>query len=193
MFNKNLKAIRLKQGLCQKQVADYLNISPQSVSKWEKGEALPSIEFLPKMAECLNCEINDFFIPAKESSYDLEMLKEFFDYMTAYMYEKTKKEEHLIPLIKKYPDILEVIRALGEDIKRYQTIKPKIIQGILGCSDEETKIFVRYFEKHEMIEKIDATDSYFVVKNSIDGLAILLRMMMRLCNYIENDNLRTTA
>lgn len=57
MFNENLKNIRLKQGLSQKKVADYLNISPQSVSKWEKGESLPSVLFLPQLAECLNCEI----------------------------------------------------------------------------------------------------------------------------------------
>ena len=61
MFNKNLKNIRLQQGLSQKQVADYLLVSPQSVSEWEKGEALPSIEYLPKLAECLNCDINAFF------------------------------------------------------------------------------------------------------------------------------------
>ena len=51
MFNHNLKALRLKSGLSQKQVADFLSVTPQSVSKWEKGEALPSIDFLPKLAE----------------------------------------------------------------------------------------------------------------------------------------------
>lgn len=61
MFNINLKRIRLEQELSQKQIADFLTVSPQSVSKWEKGEALPSIDFLPKLAECLNCDVNAFF------------------------------------------------------------------------------------------------------------------------------------
>ncbi len=66
MFNNNLKALRLKSGLSQKQVADFLNVTPQSVSKWEKGEALPSIDYLPRLAECLNCDFNAFF--AKEET-----------------------------------------------------------------------------------------------------------------------------
>ena len=37
MFNDNLKRIRLKSGLSQKQLAEYLSISSQSVSKWETG------------------------------------------------------------------------------------------------------------------------------------------------------------
>lgn len=74
MFSKNLKNIRLQQGLSQKRVADYLLVSPQSVSKWEKGEALPSIEYLPKLAECLNCDINAFFKPIQKKELDLGLL-----------------------------------------------------------------------------------------------------------------------
>lgn len=61
MFSNNLKALRLKSGLSQKQVADFLCVTPQSVSKWENGDSLPSIDFLPKLAECLDCDINAFF------------------------------------------------------------------------------------------------------------------------------------
>ena len=49
MFHERLKAIRIKCEKTQKDLADYLNISPQSVSKWEKGEALPSLEYLPNL------------------------------------------------------------------------------------------------------------------------------------------------
>ena len=75
MFHINLKNQRLKCGLSQKQIADYLNITPQSVSKWENGDALPSIDYLPKLAECLNCEINDFFAQDRNNAFNIEMLK----------------------------------------------------------------------------------------------------------------------
>ena len=65
MFSKNLINIRLQQGLSQKQVADFLTVSPQSVSKWEKGEALPSIDYLPKLAECLKFHTNTYIIKKK--------------------------------------------------------------------------------------------------------------------------------
>ena len=61
MFHEKLKAIRIKCEKTQKDLADYLNISPQSISKWEKGEALPSLEYLPKIAKFYNCDINLFF------------------------------------------------------------------------------------------------------------------------------------
>lgn len=61
MFHEKLKAIRIKCEKTQKDLADYLNISPQSISKWEKGEALPSLEYLPKIAKFYNFDINSFF------------------------------------------------------------------------------------------------------------------------------------
>ena len=61
MFHEKLKELRAKAKKTQKDLADYLMISPQSVSKWELGESLPSMEYLPKIAKFLDCEPNDFF------------------------------------------------------------------------------------------------------------------------------------
>jgi len=54
MFNEQLKNIRKTSGKTQKDLADYLQISAQSISKWEKGEALPSLEFLPRLQDSLD-------------------------------------------------------------------------------------------------------------------------------------------
>lgn len=72
MIHENLKRIRAHSGATQQQLADYLNVSPQSISKWEKGEAYPSIEYLPKMAEFFHCGINTFF-----SEYELQIYEKF--------------------------------------------------------------------------------------------------------------------
>ena len=61
MFHDKLKEIRTKLKKTQKDLAEYLSISPQSVSKWEKGEALPSMEYLPKIAKFFGCTPNEFF------------------------------------------------------------------------------------------------------------------------------------
>ena len=65
MFHDKLKEIRTKLKKTQKELAEYLSISPQSVSKWEKGEALPSMEYLPKIAKFFGCTPNDFFEEAE--------------------------------------------------------------------------------------------------------------------------------
>lgn len=188
MFNKNLKTIRLTRCLSQKQVADYLNISPQSISKWEKGETLPSIAFLPQMAECFNCEINDFFISDAENLFDLEMLKDFFAFMTERICEKNGTTEDFIPFIKQYPNICEVLENLGKKMKQHQVIKTKTLQKILDCTEEENALFIQYFIKHELIEKIDTDDSYFVIKSNFDGLVMVVKLMIETCELIGKSN-----
>ena len=70
MLNENLKRLRVANKFTQQEVAEYLTISPQSISKWEKGEALPSVEFLPKLAQLFHCSVNAFF-----SAYEMEIFE----------------------------------------------------------------------------------------------------------------------
>ena len=49
-LSENLKKYRIKKNLTQEEVAEYLGITPQSVSKWERGECYPDITFLPALA-----------------------------------------------------------------------------------------------------------------------------------------------
>lgn len=58
---QKIKEFRCKNSLTQKQVADLLGVSPQSVSKWERQESYPDITFLPLLAAVLECRIDDFF------------------------------------------------------------------------------------------------------------------------------------
>ncbi len=49
---------RKELGLTQNQLARFLNISFQAVSKWENGTAYPDIEMLPKLAAALNTTVD---------------------------------------------------------------------------------------------------------------------------------------
>lgn len=49
-LSENLKKYRMMKNLTQEDVAMYLGITPQSVSKWERGESYPDITFLPALA-----------------------------------------------------------------------------------------------------------------------------------------------
>ena len=48
-FNENLVRYRKRAGLTQQQLAQKLSITPQAVSKWEKG-SYPDCELLPKLS-----------------------------------------------------------------------------------------------------------------------------------------------
>lgn len=49
-FGTTLKELRKKRGLTQEQLAEYLGISSQAVSKWENNISYPDVSLLPVLA-----------------------------------------------------------------------------------------------------------------------------------------------
>ena len=174
MFNKNLKNIRLNRGISQKQVANYLNVSPQSVSKWEKGEALPSIEYLPRLAELLNCDINAFFAQAMTDAVDSEVLSKFLDLMNEAVIDETKTPDDIVAFICEHPSIAKETVEFCHSINEHKTLNVKTVMGILNCSDSEARTFIEHLLKGEMLEKLDIEDTYFVIKDNVKGFIILV-------------------
>ena len=59
VFQNNLKALRMKKGLSQGELAIRLNVVRQTVSKWEKGVSVPDAETIIKLADLLDTSVND--------------------------------------------------------------------------------------------------------------------------------------
>lgn len=57
----DLKALRERSGLSQTELAAIVNVSQQSVAKWENGVNSPRTDKIPEIAKALNCEISDLF------------------------------------------------------------------------------------------------------------------------------------
>ena len=45
-INERLKEMRLNAGMSQEELASKLNVSRQSVSKWETGDSLPDLSLI---------------------------------------------------------------------------------------------------------------------------------------------------
>lgn len=56
---KNLKALREKRNLTQEQVAAELNVSRIAVVYWEQGKQNPRTKHLRKLANLLQCTVDD--------------------------------------------------------------------------------------------------------------------------------------
>ena len=59
LIGENLKELRKKKNNTQEDLAEFLTVSITSVSKWERGECYPDIEFLPKIASYYDVSVDD--------------------------------------------------------------------------------------------------------------------------------------
>ena len=64
IFAKRLKEIRVENELTQKQLAELLQTTDDSIYSWEKGRSQPSIETLRKICVTLNVSA-DYLIGVK--------------------------------------------------------------------------------------------------------------------------------
>ena len=70
-----LKKLRTARGMTQEAVAEYLGVSSQTVSKWERGLLSPDITLLPKIALLFKCSIDSLF--DMDLVWSIEHRKEF--------------------------------------------------------------------------------------------------------------------
>ena len=59
LFDKCLRELLMKRGKTQSELAKYLSISTQAVSKWCRGENMPDIALLPKIASFLDVSVDE--------------------------------------------------------------------------------------------------------------------------------------
>ena len=55
----NIKKMRINRGLTQKQLAELLGVKQSHISRWEAGTYQPNATTLKKMADAMNCYIDD--------------------------------------------------------------------------------------------------------------------------------------
>ena len=61
-FGRRLAELRHKTGKKQRQVAEELGVTPQAVSKWERGLSCPDILMLDELSASLGVTIADLFL-----------------------------------------------------------------------------------------------------------------------------------
>ena len=57
-FSEKLIRLRKREGISQEELASYLEVSRQAVSRWENGETLPNTETLKRLSALFDVSIN---------------------------------------------------------------------------------------------------------------------------------------
>ena len=71
-----MAALRKANGLTQQQVADKLNVSNKTISKWECNEGYPEITMLPVIAELYSVSVDELLRGEKTSKTFTEESKD---------------------------------------------------------------------------------------------------------------------
>lgn len=91
-FSDKLAQLRKANNLSQEQLADKLDVSRQSVSKWESGDTYPDMAKIIQICEVLNCKLPDIMddgtfdeeykLKEKDKNSFSSYMHNFLDYVT---------------------------------------------------------------------------------------------------------------
>ena len=60
-LGRNIRQLRTARGMTQRQLALYLHVSVQAVSKWETGSAYPDLVLLLPIARLFSVTLDELF------------------------------------------------------------------------------------------------------------------------------------
>lgn len=217
-FGDNLKAIRKQNKMSQEQLAEKVNVSRQSVSKWENGEAYPEMHNILQLCKIFNCKINDL---VHTDMSDISSLDEEIIMNVVKFNEKKQKEvktlSNIIQLIGKIggivlkvaigfiiltmvlvPYVVTNVEINDEEIS-FKTDNIKIIDEnkiemhdiIVGEMDSDVSILeiVEIFNNHSKGEIIAYAEAVLVfLIVNVVIVIIILSYVEKLFNNIKNNN-----
>lgn len=99
IFAATLQALRKKRGVTQEQLARYLGVSPQAVSKWENG-GYPDGDLLPRLADYFEVSIDYLYGREKEKASLEQKIMETFQEM--FSVENVEIPEYYYELMLRY-------------------------------------------------------------------------------------------
>lgn len=129
-FGENLYNLRKTAKMSQEKLAEKMEVSRQSVSKWENGESYPEMGKIMKLCDIFHCKINDL---VHENMVDIDSLDEDIKMSVV----KFKEEKQ-----KKIKGISKAIYILARIGKIMTTIAIPIIAFLLIV----TPIFINNIE-----------------------------------------------
>lgn len=110
-FGENLKIIRKQKKISQDELAEKLNVSRQSISKWENAESYPTMNNILELCKIFKCHINDL---VHNDMSDINSLdKEIKMSVVKFKENEQKKMKGLSKLIYIIARIFKAISIVG--------------------------------------------------------------------------------
>lgn len=177
---------RKDKGFTQKELADSLNISFQSVSKWEAGYSFPTVEMLYEMANILNVTVDLLLNDSVWENRWIRYLDTGLD--TKKLYE-LKRE-----LLKLNSDDERIFSAGYADAYLFRMdtsgMKEPIYASITCTPGSKEKLAAEYWYNREICADVVSGTINFLLQYGVESM-ILKGMIV--CGNYNQDQLRLMA
>lgn len=103
-----LKELRKEKGITQEELAEHLNVSNRSVSRWETGSNMPDISLLTDIADFYDVDVREIIEGERKNNMN-EELREVADKMADYAHNEKSRLLRVIQVISIIGVIVSVV------------------------------------------------------------------------------------
>ena len=137
-FGDNLKKLRKSKNISQEDLAEKVNVSRQSVSKWECGDAYPEMNNILELCKIFHCNINDL---VNDTIVDIDSLDEDVKMsVVKFKAEKQRKMKGLSKAVCIFAKIGSIIMAFGIGVMLLAMIFTPVVVSKATVNDKHLKI-----------------------------------------------------
>lgn len=158
-FSENIKRLRKERDLTQEALADFLGVSFQAVSKWERGESYPDIELLATIADFFSTSTDELLgVDKARNEAEILALCEKFDKkqyagsegpVGYFMKDAYKKYPSDFRIAIRYMQYLQAISDSKEKTMEHTEEITAIYNRIQNyCTDDVIRIHAKYLILH---------------------------------------------
>ncbi|MGN0485920.1 MAG: helix-turn-helix domain-containing protein [Acutalibacteraceae bacterium] len=168
-FGENLKRLRKEKNITQETLADYLGVSFQAVSKWERGETYPDITMLPSLSAFFDVSVDDLLgIDKAKKEQKIREYLEIYDTMRlkdlSVTFQKFQRAVKEFPgefrILIRYMELLteEKDCISSPDYEKTSQELVSIYQAIQShCTDDSIRIWSKRLLCRHLFKKYDCT------------------------------------
>lgn len=143
-MGKYIVKLRKGKGWTQQQLAEQLGVTPQAVSKWECGEAVPDIDILDKVAMIFSVTIDSIIKAQAFGTFVFEFGIGILPYIDM------SKADNLIQQVSKYHEIAEFPKIRFKDNTELRDMQYRIILDDVIMADND----LEYVEEKKRIDEM---------------------------------------
>lgn len=171
-IGENIKHLRREKDITQEKLAEFLGVSFQSVSNWERGETYPDITVLPEIAAFFNVSIDRLLgLNKAEAQNKINEYLAFYDKYryknTSLVFEEFRKASKDFPknysIMVRYMELL-MCEKTEKDSPDYEKTSKEILSIYEGIRDHCNDDSIRMWAKRLACQHLH-TKSYYTGNN----------------------------